>query len=685
MKELLTEFLADLLGEADSAAAKQAKAAKLKSIPNSRGLWSPTGKKPATASTKDGKFTLITPEKTPTAKKTVSKSKPTKPATKPAATQVQQPKVAIAKPRSTVPDETPAPSQPPVKGAGRIPKSKELDQNIDTVQRFNEDPIFSADGVSDADFNNNPRVMQTDAIITQKTLEKFFVGENGNTAFPKKYLKVLARLLSTKGGEGLTISDFTNASGAGTLSSTTGELLTMMALTIEDNDKASEFFNLIQAHVKTLQKTKQGIIDVGWVKSAKGVRSIMRRRYDKKFGAGNWQLDSMAWDVKDEVESLGLSDYKQNKGYSTDTYAKIKVKGTDGNWKSELDEISLKKELSANLLNATSGRLADIMVYGEATPEDIEIYENLNSRLSALGPVTSSAAKKEKKEISAQLEEIRKKYNVNVPDMVRVEYAQAEQERFYEEFLADPDTLVDVNKFLKQWCGSKDQAWKSQVASAVSDHMNQTSAYNAKLSQNISTVCKQSSGGNFASSEEFDTTINQLFGNTKDRQKFLLSLMYGVTDNVKSKTNKSKEYIDKLVANSHAHSKAVRDFLLVNPAARKGLLLSIRDAFPLRALFEGEESMALGETMADSDILKHIFQSDTFAGIEQNLNVRDEPPPPSIIYRAANSNIDIPIAAIVSRPDGIAYGASWKLIMEVHPDFAKLLKEANTAVYGAEK
>jgi len=45
MKELLTEFLADLLGEADSPAAKQAKAAKLKSIPNSRGLWSPTGKK----------------------------------------------------------------------------------------------------------------------------------------------------------------------------------------------------------------------------------------------------------------------------------------------------------------------------------------------------------------------------------------------------------------------------------------------------------------------------------------------------------------------------------------------------------------------------------------------------------------------------------------------------------------
>jgi hypothetical protein len=680
MKELLTEFLASILDEAESPAAKQAKQLGLTST--GFGRWGKNGK--TTHNTVDGKLVPISKPVTTKKKSDTSKPITPPPQLKGTRSKPQQPTgKMVNEPQPTTGSEQPAPSQPPVKGAGRKVKSKELDQNIDTVQRFNEDSTFAADGVSDADFNNNPRAIQTDAIIRPNILEKFFVNENGNTAFPKKYLKVLARLLSTRGGEGLTISDFTNASGAGTLSSTTGELLTMMALTIEDNDKANEFFNLIQAHVKTLQKTKQGIIDVGWVKSAKGVRSIMRRRYDKKFGAGNWQLDSMAWDVKDEVESLGLSDYKQNKGYSTDTYAKIKVKDADGNWKSELDEISLKKELSANLLNATSGRLADIMVYGEASPEDIEIYENLNSRLDALGPVTTSAAKKEKKEINAQLEEIRTKYNVNVPDMVRVEYAQAEQERFYEEFLADPDALVDVNKFLKQWCGSKDQSWKSQVASTVSDQMNQTSAYQAKLSQNISAVCKQSSGGKFANNEEFDTTINQLFGNTKDRQKFLLSLMYGVDGNVKSKTNKSKEYVDKLVANSHAHSKAVRDFLLVNPAARKGLLLSIRDAFPLRALFEGEESMALGETMADSSILKHIFQSDTFAGIEQNLNVRDEPPPPSIIYRA-KGKIDIPIAAIVSRPDGIAYGASWKLIMEVHPEFAKLLKEANAAVYGVD-
>lgn len=58
MKELLREFLADLLIETSNAT-KQAKEAGLKHIPGSRGLWSKSGKKPATHSTKDGKFVTL--------------------------------------------------------------------------------------------------------------------------------------------------------------------------------------------------------------------------------------------------------------------------------------------------------------------------------------------------------------------------------------------------------------------------------------------------------------------------------------------------------------------------------------------------------------------------------------------------------------------------------------------------
>ena len=88
----------------------------------------------------------------------------------------------------------------------------------------------------------------------------------------------------------------------------------------------------------------------------------------------------------------------------------------------------------------------------------------------------------------------------------------------------------------------------------------------------------------------------------------------------------------------------------------------------------------MADVSIDDAILKDVFGVDSFEELEQKLTVRDTPPPPSIVYRVVGpdgSNTDIPVAEIVSRPDGIGYGGSWKLIMAVHPEFAKKLKEAN--------
>ena len=90
--------------------------------------------------------------------------------------------------------------------------------------------------------------------------------------------------------------------------------------------------------------------------------------------------------------------------------------------------------------------------------------------------------------------------------------------------------------------------------------------------------------------------------------------------------------------------------------------------------------MILSDVSIDDDILKDVFGVDSFEELEQKLTVRDTPPPPSIVYRVVGvdgNNLDTPVAEIVSRPDGIGYGGSWKLIMAVHPDFAKKLKESN--------
>lgn len=557
-------------------------------------------------------------------------------------------------------------AQKPTKKRGK--KNKELDQTKDTKNEFNNGNL-SKDGVTDKQFGANKKIKPTPNQIKVEQIQKYFLDENGNTKFPKKYLKVLARMLSTKPG-GVTISDFTNASGAGTLSSTMGELLTLMAVTIKDDNEAKEFFNMLRQHVKA--NGKDSIIDIGWVNSAEKVRQTQFNRYNRKYGKGNWELDNMAWDVESEVDAMGMENYKQNKGFSTDVYAKVKV-----GEKYILDEISLKKEIKANLLNATSGRVADIMVRGLASDEDLVIYDDLNAKIDSLMGLKDSASKKEKAELVAQRDAMIEKYNVNVPDDVKVSNVQKKQRLLHEDFVKKG--VGEISGFLNKFCNKTDKKYRANAVNVMTTTLNQKPDYKPKVTQQLDALCSIMPSGGFKTPEDYNNALKNIkIGDTSNIQKLNMALMSVISsENPQSQASKS---LDMITKNSHNHSKEVRKFLLTNPAARKGLLMSIREALPLKALFEGEENMILSDVSIDDDVLKDVFGVDSFEELEQKLTVRDTPPPPSIVYRVVGpdgSNTDIPVAEIVSRPDGIGYGGSWKLIMAVHAEFAKKLKEAN--------
>jgi hypothetical protein len=539
-------------------------------------------------------------------------------------------------------------------------KNKKLDQTKNTKGEFNEGNL-SKDGVTDEQFEANSKIKPTPSQIKVEQIDKFFLDESGNTKFPKKYIKVLARMLSTKPG-GVTISDFTDASGAGTVSSTMGELLSMMSATIKDDNEAKEFFGMLREHVK--KNGKDSIIDIGWVNSAEKVRKTQFQRYDRTYGKGNWELDNMAWDVEGEVEALGMENYKQNKGFSTDVYAKVKVGG-----EYVLDEISLKKEIKANLLNATSGRVQDIMVRGAASSEDLKRYEELNTKIDALLGLTDKNLVSERKKLISERNSIIEKYNVNVPDTAKVSYAQKKQRELHEEFIQNAST--EIEEFFNNFC-NKDDASKTNIATSITNKMNQKPDYTAQVTKKMNDICEGIQSG-----LSYENVLMKNEGKT-NYQKLNLAVMIAI-DDTNENSNASTSY-KSIVENSHNHSKAVRKFLLEDKNARNGLFASIRDAFPLRSLFEGEENMILGDVSADRQVLQDVFGVEEFSELEQKLTIRDEPPPPSIVYRVVGpdgSNIDIPIAEISSRPDGIGYGGTWKLEMKVHDEFGKKLRESN--------
>ena len=270
-----------------------------------------------------------------------------------------------------------------------ITKDKDLKTEVvaKTNEEFNEGKL-SEDGVSDEDFDKNERVKALPNQISLEELEKSFPKP---LPFPKKYLKVLQRLLNTDEG-GVKISDFTDAAGGGTLASTGGEILTMMMTSIDDDNIASQLTERLTEHIKS-NGNKKSIINTKWVESALKCRKSIRDRYDRMYGKGNWKLKNQAWDIKEEVEALGMVDYKNNKGFSTDVYFTIEVDG-----KTILDEVSLKQNKKANLLNGSTSRVYDILMRGNGTPEQVKRYDDLNYEKQALEESITKANKDELKE-----------------------------------------------------------------------------------------------------------------------------------------------------------------------------------------------------------------------------------------------------------------------------------------------
>ena len=531
-------------------------------------------------------------------------------------------------------------------------KNKDLDQEAEATNEFNEGKL-SEDGVSDEDFENNEKIIPVDEPMSLEELESTLPKP---LPFPKKYVKVLHRLLNTKNKGKITISDFTDAAGGGTLESTAGEIMTMIGMSITDNEKANKFYDMIEAHAKN---NKDTIISSSWAKSGKEVRQGIMDRYDRAFGKGNWSFKNAAWDIKEEVEALGMEDYKRDKGFSTDVYFTIEVDG-----KTILDEVSLKKDDKANLLNATSGRMLDIIIRGNATTEEFERYDSL------YGKTQAELSKDDKK----FLKEIREKYYTEeIPDNVKVTKVKARQEKMHNDSLSKNSDAIrkDVDNFLSM---SREEQIKSMMN--IAEQLNQT-PYDKWSEENLEDYKKlfeeiKNTEGTL-SLDNIKSALKKSGGKTAMRsmQKTSAALQ------VLNPESQSKKDFEKIVENSHDHAKATADYLLSNETAKKGLLKSIREDFPLQSLLSGEESMHLGDLSADKDTLKNIFGVDSFEELEQNLTIRETPPPASIVYSVEGKE-SIPIAEVNTRPDGIGYGGTWKLEMAVHKEFAGKLKEQNT-------
>ena len=190
-----------------------------------------------------------------------------------------------------------------------------------------------------------------------------------NNKIPVKYYDIIERMLSCKKNSVTSkISFFSEGSaGAGTIESQAGEIMTMMACVMTKDE-----WKNIKTHILN-NISEEGIITKDWIDAAEKCRKSIYYRLKGEFPDIKLpdDIEAVSWDVKEEVEGLGLKDYKNNKGFSTDIYLRINYKG-----KPILIEQSLKKNLDVFLLNSGAGKLKE---YDPDIPKEIDV-DNYNSK-----------------------------------------------------------------------------------------------------------------------------------------------------------------------------------------------------------------------------------------------------------------------------------------------------------------
>ena len=233
---------------------------------------------------------------------------------------------------------------------------------------------------------------------------------------PKKYVKLVERLINSRYVNSTTppITSMIDASGAGKIQAQAAEVLSMIGPTLSDE----EFKNLmdtIRQHNSNLpQKIKadgspykppkyeegsEPILSEDWLQSVESVRGGIVSRMNATYGEGNWEIENGAWDLKGDVEAMGLSDYSKNKGFSTDMY--LSVKTSEG---SILDEVSLKKNLDVFLSQPSVNAV-----------DEWGLTKDERSELSDINKKIQTAKGKEKKALNTRKKEIMLDANSRIP------------------------------------------------------------------------------------------------------------------------------------------------------------------------------------------------------------------------------------------------------------------------------
>ena len=475
--------------------------------------------------------------------------------------------------------------------------------------------------------------------------------------FPKKYVKVLERIMNSKktGTFEPNIKSFVDGAGAGQTSSTAGEILTMMTVSMTDEQvsfleqKLGEHFDNIDDSVSD----KDLILDRGWLESAKAVRAGVSERYDDYYGKNNWEIKGSAWDTSNDVQGMGF-DYNK-KGFSTDAYFSLKVGNQD-----VLDELSLKKDFNVAL---SQPGVNEVFYWALATNEDDKKeYDEIEKKLTAVddaGKKVIKQSSKERKSLVGRKKELLTKYQDVIGKDGNPTIRQEKENKSSQDFVK---TITKKQIDL--------------LGNITDDDIKSFSKFNA--TRYVESLIPRLQTLNPPISVE---DIQNMIGNTKNRELNKTTMWIArILD--KAGSEEASTHLKERLGITAKFTEAFAKNLVKIPALKKGITNTIREKFPLNALMSGEETMALGAVSADKKVMAKIFGTDNYDEVEQNLEI-DGPNKNGfyqLAYRVKGKNKVVNLANLRARQRGLGYSTTPNFEMLLSEDFKGELYRANVSL-----
>ena len=500
---------------------------------------------------------------------------------------------------------------------------------------------------------------------------------------PKKYIKLVERLINSRYVNQTTppITSMINASGAGKIQAQAAEVLSMIGPTLTD-DEMKNLMDTIRKHNEKLpqqmKKLKDGslvpykppryekgsepILSEDWLQSVESVRGGIKSRLDATYGEGNWEVENGAWDLKGDVEAMGLSDYNRNKGFSTDMY--LRVKTPDG---SVLDEVSLKKNLDIFLSQPSVNAVDEWGLVGDEKKEYDEIVRKKQDMKSA-----GQDKGKEYKELTKRQKEILQKSNDNIPE-------EANPKKMNEKTTQSATTFYEnVSQEQHSKLQELDENDEDYIAS-LSKTTGQAKDYCKALVKTMKSL-KHPYSREELRQAMIDNGFNPKKTVGKYQDKFSVMMMRTLSGEPINDES-AKEDLNKHLQIGKDFNKSFVENMVKEPY-KSGVMGTIREKFPLKSLMDGEEKMSLGGVNADPEVMKEIFGTTDYDKVQEKLSVQgpDDKGEYQLVFQAEVGGDVVPISTIAPRQRGLGYEPVVNLEMNLHPVMKEKLYCANKKI-----